>query len=119
MNFNLLGLPADIPMIEVVAAVLLIFAFPLAERARLMLHHDALLELRVEVPATVPPVHRNQHGVQLLPRVLLRLEHVVRDTRLEVEKCHLLFRRLIIINYNFFFRIMNTCIQCFAYSFQN
>ncbi len=65
-NRNLLLFSADIPVIEVVAAVLLVLAFPLAEGARLVLHEDALLELGVVVAAAVASVHRDQHRVQFL-----------------------------------------------------
>ena len=54
---NLLGFSADIPMIEVVPAVLLILAFPLTNRACLMLDHNAFLELSIEVSTSVSTVH--------------------------------------------------------------
>ena len=99
---NLLGLSAYVPVIEVVPAVLLILSLPLAHRASLMLNHNALLELCIEVSATISTIHGNEKGVKLLTGVLLWLEDVVGDARLVIEKCHLLFRRLIIIIYYFF-----------------
>ena len=76
-------------MIEVVAAVFLVLALPGEDRTGLVLHEDALLELGVEVLAAVASVHGNQHSVELLLRVLFRLEHIVRDRSLEIEECHL------------------------------
>jgi len=62
-QLGLLLFSAVVPVVEVVPAVLLVFPFPLAHRARLVLHEDALLELSVEVPAAVPPVHWDEHRV--------------------------------------------------------
>ena len=84
-------------MIEIVAAVLLVLALPLANRSGLVLHEDAFLELSIEVLAAVTSVHGDEHGVKLLLRVLLRMEDVVGDRRLEVEECHLFLLLLIII----------------------
>ena len=87
--WHLLLFSAVVPVIKVVAAVILVLALPLAKRACLMWNEDALLELGVEVLAAVASVHGNQHSVELLLRVFLRLEHVVRDRSLEIEECHL------------------------------
>ena len=75
-------------MVEVVPAVFLIFALPLAERACLVLHHNAFLELGIEVTAAVATVYRDQKCVKLLARVLLGLENIIGDACLKVEKCH-------------------------------
>ena len=78
-------------MIEVVPAVLLILAFPLADGACLMLHHNAFFELSIEVATAVPTIHGDQKGVKLLTRVLLWFENIIRDACLEVVKCHFYF----------------------------
>ena len=68
--------------------VLLVLALPLTSRACLMLHHDALLKLGIEISTAIAAVHWDQQRVKLLARVLLGLENVVRDPSLIVEKCH-------------------------------
>lgn len=76
---DLLLFVAVVPVIEVVAAVLLVCTLPAEDALGLVLHQDALLELGVVVHAAVALVRVHQHRVQLLPRVLLGHVHVVRD----------------------------------------
>ena len=74
-----IDLSAVVPVIEVVAALILVSSLPLESRLGLVLHHDALLELRVVVSARVAPVLGNLQGVQFFRAVGPRLEFVVGD----------------------------------------
>ena len=53
-----------------------------------MLHHDALLEGGVVVLAAVAAIHGNLHSVEFILGVLFRVELVIRDAHIVVEKCH-------------------------------
>ena len=78
-----------IPVIEVVAAVLATRLFPLHDTlVCLVLHHDALLEGRVMVLATIAAVHRDLHSIKLVLCVLSWLKLVVRDSNIVVPKRH-------------------------------
>jgi hypothetical protein len=57
-------LSALIPVVEIVTTVFTTLRFPREETGlSLMLYHDALLELSVEVFASITLVHSNKHGV--------------------------------------------------------
>ena len=78
-----------IPVVEVVAAVLATRLFPLHDTlVCLVLHHDALLERRIKVLATVAAVNWDLHGVKLILRVLPGLKLIVRDSNIVVPKRH-------------------------------
>ena len=51
-------------------------------------HHDALLEGSIVILAGIASVHRDLHRIELVLRVLTRLELVIRDAHVVVEKCH-------------------------------
>lgn len=58
---------ALIPVVKIVTTVLATLRFPREETGfSLMLNHDALLELSVEVFASIALVHSNEHGVELV-----------------------------------------------------
>ena len=88
-NVRTLDFSAVIPVIEVVAAVLAAGLLPFHQTGvSLVLHHDALLERRVKVLATIAAVHRDLHGIKLILCVLSWLKLVVRDSYIVVPKRH-------------------------------
>ena len=88
-NVCTLDFSAVIPVIEVVAAVLAAGLLPFHQTGvGLVLHHDALLERRVMVLATIAAVHRDLHGIKLILCVLSWLKLVVRDSNIVVPKRH-------------------------------
>ena len=76
---------AVVPVIKVVSALVLVSSLPLEGGPRLVLDHDALLELRVVVSAGVAPVLGNLQGIQLLDAVAFGLELVGRICTFEKE----------------------------------
>ena len=66
-------------MIKVVAALALISILPRKNGTRLVLNHDALLELGVVVLASVTPVLWNLQRIQFLSAMLFRFKIVTRS----------------------------------------
>ena len=75
-------------MVEIIAAVVTTRRLPREDGFGLVLNHNAFFELGIVVFAAVASVHGNEHGIELVLRVLTWLVFVVGLARRVVKEGH-------------------------------